>query len=111
MIILILALVVFQLTLLLVSALSIRRLAYSVLIVLGVGCLYEVIVSAQMPVDNNPIRIDLLFLTPFITSYVVFIVLGFLGGFLPDRSRLSLVRSLLFVCDCIITTVTARILL
>jgi len=102
--VIILALAAFQLTLLLLPPLSIRRLAYSVLLVLVGGCIYEAIVFSQMPVENNPIRIDLLFFTPFVTSYAVYAALGFLRGLMPSLIRPTLVKGLLFVCDCTIVT-------
>lgn len=109
--ILISALIAFQFLLLLVPILSVKWLLCTALSVFVAGCIYEVIVSVLVPVDSNPIRIDILFLAPFLLSYIAFAISVLLPRLMPSRSRIPFFKGLLFVCDCIITMVTAWILL
>lgn len=67
--------------------------------------LYEAIVSAQMPIDTNPIRIDLLLLAPFMISYIIFVVFSLIRIFSCNRFSLKLFKMLLFVSDCIVAIV------
>lgn len=105
--VLISVLVVFQLALILLPTLSLRWLVYSILLFICVCCLCEFIVIAQVPIENVPIRLDMLLLAPFIISFILFVVLSFMSISLPNHLGCVPFKILLAMSECVVTIVTA----